>query len=61
MFPKHRITADMLVKRADEVMYRAKENKSGYAFTRYEPCAMCGSAQTRKKRSGILWVCSTSF
>jgi diguanylate cyclase (GGDEF)-like protein len=32
MFPKHGITADMLVKRADEVMYRAKENKSGYAL-----------------------------
>lgn len=32
IFPKNGTTADTLVKRADEAMYRAKENMSGYTF-----------------------------
>ena len=34
IFPKNGTTADTLVKRADEAMYRAKQHKSGYSFTR---------------------------
>jgi diguanylate cyclase (GGDEF)-like protein len=34
IFPKHGTTADTLVKRADEAMYRAKEHKSRYSFAR---------------------------
>ena len=32
MFPKDGASAAALIKRADEAMYRAKENKSGFAF-----------------------------
>jgi diguanylate cyclase (GGDEF)-like protein len=32
VFPKDGTTADALVKCADQAMYRAKKNKSGYAF-----------------------------
>lgn len=32
IFPKHGTDADMLIKNADEAMYRAKQNKSGYSF-----------------------------
>ena len=32
IFPKDGTTADALVNRADEAMYRAKQNQSGYAF-----------------------------
>ena len=32
IFPKNGTTADTLLKSADEAMYRAKKNKSGYAF-----------------------------
>lgn len=34
IFPKNGTTADTLVKCADEAMYRAKQHKSGYSFTR---------------------------
>jgi len=34
IFPKNGTTADTLVKRADEAMYRAKQHKSGYSFAR---------------------------
>jgi diguanylate cyclase (GGDEF)-like protein len=32
VFPRHGATASALIKSADEAMYGAKENKSGYAF-----------------------------
>jgi GGDEF domain-containing protein len=32
MFPKDGASAAALIKRADEAMYSAKENKSGFAF-----------------------------
>lgn len=32
LFPRDGATASALIKRADEAMYEAKENKSGYAF-----------------------------
>lgn len=32
MYPAHGVTASALIKRADEAMYVAKENKSGFAF-----------------------------
>jgi diguanylate cyclase (GGDEF)-like protein len=32
LFPKHGTTADMLIRRADEAMYRAKQNKCRYLF-----------------------------
>jgi diguanylate cyclase (GGDEF)-like protein len=32
IFPKNGATANTLIKRADEAMYRAKQSKSGYAF-----------------------------
>ncbi|MEO8341295.1 MAG: GGDEF domain-containing protein [Nitrospirota bacterium] len=32
IFPKNGATANTLIKRADEAMYRAKQGKSGYAF-----------------------------
>jgi diguanylate cyclase (GGDEF)-like protein len=34
VFPKDGATAAALIKRADEAMYEAKENKSGFAFAR---------------------------
>jgi diguanylate cyclase (GGDEF)-like protein len=34
IFPKNGTTADTLVKRADEAMYWAKQNKSRYSFAR---------------------------
>lgn len=34
IFPKDGTTADALVKSADQAMYRAKQNKSGYSFAR---------------------------
>ena len=34
IFPTDGTTADALIKSADEAMYRAKQNKSGYAFDR---------------------------
>jgi diguanylate cyclase (GGDEF)-like protein len=34
IFPKNGTTADTLVNSADEAMYRAKQNKSGYSFAR---------------------------
>jgi GGDEF domain-containing protein len=32
VFPKDGASASALIKRADEAMYGAKENKSGFAF-----------------------------
>ena len=32
IFPKDGVTAEALIKRADQAMYRAKQNKSGYEF-----------------------------
>lgn len=32
IFPKNGVTAEALIKSADEAMYRAKKSKSGYAF-----------------------------
>jgi diguanylate cyclase (GGDEF)-like protein len=32
IYPKHGTTADALVKKADEAMYRAKQPGSGYSF-----------------------------
>ena len=34
MFPQHGDSPDELVSKADEAMYRAKKNKSGYSFAR---------------------------
>ena len=39
IFPEHGTAADALVKSADEAMYRAKRDASGYAFARSEPPA----------------------
>jgi len=39
IFPKHGTAADVLVKAADEAMYRAKRDKSGYAIASAEPAA----------------------
>lgn len=39
LFPEHGTAADALVKSADEAMYRAKREASGYAFARSGPPA----------------------
>jgi diguanylate cyclase (GGDEF)-like protein len=44
VFPKDGVTAGALIKSADEAMYGAKENKSGFAFT--QELALFGIAQT---------------
>jgi diguanylate cyclase (GGDEF)-like protein len=47
VFPKDGASAAALIKRADEAMYGAKENKSGFAFARIEGCAVCAVSHRR--------------
>ncbi len=51
IFPKDGATPELLIHKADEAMYLAKKNESGYEFCTAEAApAMCDSEQTSESR-----------
>jgi GGDEF domain-containing protein len=62
VFPKHGVGAAALIARADDAMYRAKENKSRVAPQEEAALHACAVAYRRPiGRDTIVSECSTNF